>query len=60
MDETFVRLVCPGCQTTWKRPPAELPTHDREFTCRDCETERRLAEFTRTDHDLAVLKQFQG
>jgi hypothetical protein len=60
MDETFVRLVCPDCQTAWKRPPGTLPTHDQTFACHDCEAERRLAEFTRTDHDLAVLKQFQG
>lgn len=58
MDETFVRLACPECRTTWERPPNELPTHDAVFGCRNCGNERRLAEFTRTDHDLAVLKQF--
>lgn len=58
MDETFVRLVCPDCRTTWKRPPDELPAHDQGFKCPNCENEQRLAEFTRTDHDLAVLKQF--
>ncbi len=58
MDETFVRLACPDCRTTWERPPGKLPAYDAAFECHDCENEQRLAEFARTDHDLEVLKQF--
>lgn len=59
MNETFVRLLCPECQKTWERKPSELPAHTEQFGCDNCATERRTAEFTRTDHDLDVLKQFQ-
>lgn len=59
MNETFVRLLCPGCQKSWERKPSDLPAHTAAFECDGCETERRTAEFTRTDHDLDVLKQFQ-
>lgn len=59
MDETFVRLFCPDCRKTWERKPADLPAHSAEFECDGCAAEGRTAEFTRTEHDLAVLKQFQ-
>lgn len=59
MDETFVRLLCPDCQKTWERNPSQLPAHTERFECDGCDAERRTAEFTRTDRDLDVLKQFQ-
>lgn len=59
MDQTFVRLSCPECRKTWERPPGELPAHGAEFECDACAAAGRTAEFTRTEHDLAVLKQFQ-
>lgn len=59
MNETFVRLLCPDCQKTWERNPNQLPAHTDRFACDGCEAEYRTAEFTRTDRDLDVLKQFQ-
>ncbi|MDL5362360.1 hypothetical protein [Halalkalicoccus sp. NIPERK01] len=59
MNETFVRLLCPECRKTWERKPGDLPAHTEAFACDGCGTERRTAEFTRTDRDLDVLKQFQ-
>jgi len=58
MNETYVRLVCPECEKDWESSPADLPAHDEEFTCPECGTVRRTAEFTRTERDLETLKQF--
>lgn len=59
MVETYVRLVCPACTKQWESTPRDLPRHDRDFECPDCQENRRLAEFTRTDHDLRTLKGLQ-
>jgi len=59
MNETYVRLVCPECDKDWEASPDDLPTPDEEFACPDCGTERRTAEFTRTERDLETLKQFK-
>jgi predicted RNA-binding Zn-ribbon protein involved in translation (DUF1610 family) len=60
MDEAFVQLVCPECTKNWEAKPMDLPAADTDFTCPDCGTERSLAEFMRTDRDLAVLKEFEA
>jgi len=59
VNETYVRLLCPNCEKHWERNPRELPAHDTEFTCPECHTTRKTAEFMRTDHDLDTLKRFQ-
>jgi uncharacterized Zn ribbon protein len=59
MNEAFVQLLCPECEKNWEATPTDLPAPDAEFTCPDCEAERRTAEFMRTDRDLEVLKDLQ-
>lgn len=58
MEEAFVRLLCPDCEKSWERNPTELHDPREEFTCPDCETTLRLAEFMRTERDLETLEQF--
>jgi len=58
MEETYVRLLCPDCRKEWEASPDALPEPKSEYSCPDCETSRRLAEFMRTEHDLQTLKQF--
>lgn len=58
MEEAYVRLLCPECGKHWERTPTDLPTADSVFHCAGCHASRRLAEFTRTEHDLRTLKQF--
>jgi NMD protein affecting ribosome stability and mRNA decay len=57
MDEAYVRLLCPECTKDWESTPSELPERTRVFHCPNCHASRRLAEFTRTEHDLQTLKQ---
>lgn len=57
MNETRVRLLCPECGKQWEVQPRDLPAPERTFHCPNCHASRRLAEFTRTGHDLSVLKQ---
>lgn len=59
MVEAFVRLLCPDCSKDWEANPTELDEPRSEFTCPNCETTRRLAEFMRTERDLETLEQFQ-
>jgi len=60
MNETYVRLLCPECGKDWESTPVELPSHDAVFHCPNCHNSRRMAEFTRTDHDLETLKSLQA
>jgi len=57
MGEAYVRLLCPECGKDWESTPSKLPAHTRVFRCPNCQASRRLAEFTRTEHDLRTLKQ---
>ncbi|SDF17098.1 DUF7836 family putative zinc-binding protein [Halorientalis regularis] len=59
MNEAFVQLLCPACEKDWEDGPTDLPAADDGFTCPDCGTERRTAEFMRTDRDLELLKEMQ-
>jgi len=59
MVEAFVTLLCPECRKDWQENPADLPGHRRNFSCPDCHTTRRLAEFMRTERDLEAVKQFE-
>jgi DNA-directed RNA polymerase subunit RPC12/RpoP len=59
MTETYVRLLCPDCSKEWESTPMDLPSHKRSYDCPGCQTSRRLAEFTRTEHDLETLKTLQ-
>ena len=59
MEEAYVRLRCPECTKDWESTPSELPSHDTVYHCPNCHASRRLAEFTRTDHDLQTLKRLQ-
>lgn len=58
MVEAFIRLLCPECSKDWEENPSDLPDHRENFTCPNCHTTRRLAEFMRTERDLETLKQF--
>jgi ssDNA-binding Zn-finger/Zn-ribbon topoisomerase 1 len=58
MVRTFVRLLCPECRKDWQASPDDLPGHRKNFSCPACHATRRLAEFARTEHDLATVKQF--
>ena len=57
--EAYVRLFCPECQKAWQANPSDLPEPDTDFTCPNCQADRRLSEFMRTDRDLENLKQLQ-
>jgi predicted RNA-binding Zn-ribbon protein involved in translation (DUF1610 family) len=57
MDQAHARLLCPECGKQWEALPGDLPGPERTFHCPNCHASRRLAEFTRTSHDLSVLKQ---
>jgi predicted RNA-binding Zn-ribbon protein involved in translation (DUF1610 family) len=57
MKETYVRLLCPECKKDWEDSPGELPESNRTFHCPNCHASRKMAEFTRTEHDLKTLKQ---
>ncbi|MFB6112519.1 MAG: hypothetical protein ABEJ58_00280 [Halodesulfurarchaeum sp.] len=57
--EAYVQLTCPECRKAWEANPSELPSPDGTFTCPSCETNRRMAEFMRTDRDLQTLKRLQ-
>ena len=59
MVEAYVRLLCPECTKDWESTASDLPRHDRTFACPNCQTNRRLAEFARTDRDLQTLKGLQ-
>nr|ABQ75832.1 hypothetical protein [uncultured haloarchaeon] len=59
MVEAFVRLLCPQCGKNWQADPTDLPDHRETFSCQDCGTDRRLAEFMRTERDLEVVQQFE-
>lgn len=58
--EAFVQLLCPECNKSWERTPSDLPDHDEQFSCPDCDATRRTAEFARTDRDLETLKRLEG
>jgi DNA-directed RNA polymerase subunit RPC12/RpoP len=58
MTEAYVRLLCPDCGKDWESTPGELPDPGRTFACPGCRSDRPLAEFMRTEHDLQTLKQF--
>ncbi|PSP82131.1 hypothetical protein BRC83_10505 [Halobacteriales archaeon QS_1_68_17] len=57
MVETYVRLLCPACGKRWESTPTDLPSHKQSFDCPGCQDSRRLAEFMRTEQDLATLKE---
>jgi len=57
MEEAYVRLVCPECRKEWESTPRDLPAPDELFTCPDCDEQRRLSEFMRTDRDLETLRE---
>jgi ssDNA-binding Zn-finger/Zn-ribbon topoisomerase 1 len=54
--ETYVRLLCPECGKQWEASPSDLPAPNLVFHCPGCHASRRMAEFTRTEHDLETLK----
>jgi predicted RNA-binding Zn-ribbon protein involved in translation (DUF1610 family) len=56
MEETYVRLLCPDCNKAWEARPEQLPDPDVDFSCPDCGSAGRTAEFARTEHDLRTLK----
>jgi len=57
MNEAFVQLVCPECLKDWEADPTDLPSPEASFRCPDCDENRRLSEFMRTDRDLEVLRE---
>ena len=58
MPEAWINLECPACGEDWERDPADLPPSDEEFECPSCGEQRQMAEFTKTQRDLEMLKQF--
>jgi predicted RNA-binding Zn-ribbon protein involved in translation (DUF1610 family) len=59
MEEAYVRLLCPSCRKEWESGPGALPSPETAFDCPDCGTDRPLAEFMRTEHDLRTLKRLR-
>lgn len=56
MEEAYVQLLCPDCTKDWETRPNGLPSARDSFRCPDCETERPLSEFMRTERDLETLR----
>lgn len=56
--ETYVRLLCPECGKKWQESPSDLPDPSTTFQCPNCNADRPLSEFARTEHDLQNLKNF--
>lgn len=59
MDEASARLLCPECSKNWQSAISVLPDSGDMFHCPNCHATRQLAEFMRTDRDLATLQQFE-
>jgi predicted RNA-binding Zn-ribbon protein involved in translation (DUF1610 family) len=57
MQEAYVELLCPNCEKSWEESANDMPDPKEPFTCPDCATERRTAEFARTERDLEVLRE---
>jgi len=59
MEEAYVRLLCPECTKEWQSTPRDLPDPETTFRCPECDEQRRLSEFMRTEHDLETLRDLQ-
>ncbi|MFW5949963.1 MAG: hypothetical protein ACOCR6_01255 [archaeon] len=59
MEEAYVRLLCPECTKEWEATPRDLPAPDEHFRCPECNEQRRVSEFMRTDRDLEMLRTLQ-
>jgi len=58
MQEAWIQLQCPACETYWERAVADLPETDASFDCKDCGESRPLSEFAKTARDLEILRNF--
>ncbi|MCU4799425.1 hypothetical protein OB920_03445 [Halobacteria archaeon HArc-gm2] len=59
MPRSWIDLECPSCGEDWEADPSDLPSPDATFECRNCGEERSMAEFTKTQRSLEILKEFQ-
>jgi tRNA(Ile2) C34 agmatinyltransferase TiaS len=57
MNEAFVQLRCPECLKAWEATAGDLSAPDADFRCPDCDEQRRLSEFCRTERDLETLTE---
>jgi predicted RNA-binding Zn-ribbon protein involved in translation (DUF1610 family) len=60
MQEAYVELACPACETTWEEQPHDLPEPATTFECDACGETRYLAEFLRTQTGLEVVEEFHA
>jgi hypothetical protein len=60
MQEAWIQLRCPACETQWEANPADLPAPQETMTCDSCGDTRRISEFTKTARDFEVLESFHG
>ena len=60
MQEAWIQLHCPDCEKWWEANPADLPATENAYTCEDCETTRRISEFTKTLRDFEILAECHG
>jgi len=60
MQEAWIQLRCPACETQWEANPADLPAPQETQTCDSCGETRRLSELAKTARDLEVLEEFHG
>ena len=58
MDEAWIQLQCPDCETTWEENPADLPEPGAETACEACGDTRSACEFMHTARDLEILEEF--
>lgn len=60
MQEAFVDLYCPECESSWEERPHELPDPSSSWECPECGDRRSLSSFMATATDLEVVAGFQG
>jgi uncharacterized Zn ribbon protein len=60
MNEAWIQLQCPECETTWEENPAEMPEPDAEYACDSCGTTRSAGEFARSTRDFEILADFHA
>ncbi|WP_459192755.1 DUF7836 family putative zinc-binding protein [Halosimplex sp. J119] len=60
MQEAWIQLRCPDCDEQWEANPADLHSPDEAFTCEGCDGTRPLSEFTKTQRDFEILRDFHA
>ena len=60
MQEAWLQLQCPACETDWEEKVNDLPAPESDYECHDCGSTRPLSEFMQTARDLEILREFRA